>query len=179
MRCAKRAIGPPIPPAAYPLGRRPEPPWHRRWDSNPVPCCSAGRGRGGEGRVTCDSGSPDVTARARGEPAVTDAMRTQRGPGSRAWKARPVSVVRPDATPMAQVRPTCDGPLLTVGTRQAPVLRARGGHGRRGRTRLRPAAVGHQLGRWARLVHADHLPRWQAAGGRAAAGGVIAAEVGS
>jgi hypothetical protein len=44
---------------------------------------------------------------------------------SRAWKARPVPSSWPDAPPMPQVRPTCDGPLLTVRDHQMPVLRAR------------------------------------------------------
>ena len=51
-----------------------------RWDSNPAPRCFALRGRSGGCRVTCDSRSPGVTARARPGPAVPDAMRTQRGP---------------------------------------------------------------------------------------------------
>jgi len=76
----------------------------RRRGSNPAPGCFTVRGHDGGCRVTCDSGSPDVTARARRGPAVTDAVRTQRGPGSRAWKARPVPSSRPDATPMALVR---------------------------------------------------------------------------
>jgi hypothetical protein len=46
---------------------------------------------------------------------------------SRAWKARPVPSSWPDATPMAQVGRTVDGPLLTVRDRQMPVLPARGG----------------------------------------------------
>jgi hypothetical protein len=61
----------------------------------------------------------------------------------RAWKARPVPVVRPDATPMAQFRPACDGPVLTVRDRQMPVLRARGGHRRRGPTALQHGGDGH------------------------------------
>jgi hypothetical protein len=32
-------------------------------------------------------------------------------------------VIRPDATPMPQVRPNCDGALLSVRDRQMPVLR--------------------------------------------------------
>jgi hypothetical protein len=80
---------------------------------------------------------------------------------SRAWKARPVPSSWPDATPMAQVRPTCDGPLLTVRDRQLPVLRARRGHGRRGRSSLWPGSDGHKANRRVRRVHDDHLPRWQ------------------
>jgi hypothetical protein len=82
-------------------------------------------------------------------------------PASRAWKARPVPSSWPDATPMAQVRRTCVGPLLTVRDRQMPVLRARGGHGRRGRSGLGRGGDGHTLNRRVRPVHDDHLPRWQ------------------
>ena len=128
---------------------------------DPVPCCFVVRGRSGECRVTCDSHSPTVTARAHREPAVSDAVRTQRGPRSRAWKARPGSPSTPDATPMAQVKPPCDRPLLTVRDRQMPVLRARGGHGRRGPTALQGGGDGHKLYRRVRPVHDDHLPRWQ------------------
>ncbi len=38
--------------------------------------------------VICDSGSPDVTARTRREPAVTDAVRTQHGPSTPALQPR-------------------------------------------------------------------------------------------
>jgi len=37
-------------------------------------------------------------------------------------------------------------PLLSVGDRQGPMLRARGGHGRRARTHLAPDGDGHQPG---------------------------------
>jgi hypothetical protein len=53
-----------------------------RWDSNPVPCCFASRGRGGEWPLTFYSHSPTVTVRVRREPAVSDVVRTQRGPRS-------------------------------------------------------------------------------------------------
>jgi len=46
---------------------------------------------------------------------------------------------------MAQLRASPDRPLLSVRDRQLPVLRARGGHGRRGRRRSKPAGDGHQL----------------------------------
>jgi len=118
--------------------------------------------------VTCDADSPDVTARARREPMVPDAVRTQRGPGLRAWKARPVPSSWPDATPMAQVTAACCRPLLTVSDRQMPVLRARGGHGRRGPTALQRAGAVHKLNRRVRPVHDDHLPRWQVVGDGAA-----------
>jgi hypothetical protein len=141
-----------------------------RWDSNPVPCRFAVRGRGGGCRVICNSDLPNVTARARREPAVTDAVRAQRGPGSRAWKARPVVSSWPDAAPMPQVRRLRDRPLLTVRDRQMPMLRARRGHGRRGSTALQHGSDGYKLNRRVRPVHGDHLPRWQASGGRAAVG---------
>jgi hypothetical protein len=89
-------------------------------------------------------------------------------PASRAWKARPVPSPWPDATPMAQVKAGCCRPLLTVSDRQLPMLRARGGHGRRGRSWLRPGGDGHKLNRRVRLVSGDHLPRWQVAVGGAA-----------
>jgi hypothetical protein len=53
-----------------------------RWDSNPAPASFAVRGRSADRRVTCDARSPTLTARARTGPAVPDAVRTQRGPGS-------------------------------------------------------------------------------------------------
>jgi len=46
---------------------------------------------------------------------------------------------------MAQVRSVCNRPLLTVRDRQMPVLRARGGHGRRGPTALQGGGDGHKL----------------------------------
>ena len=60
-----------------------------RWvrDSNPAPGCFAVQGRGGGCLVTCDCRSPTVTARDHRGPAVPDAVRTQRGPGPRAWEA--------------------------------------------------------------------------------------------
>src|SRR5215211_468812 len=117
---------------------------------------------GGECHVTCDSCSPWVTAGARREPAVPDAVRTQRGPGSRAWKARPVPWSWPDPAPLPQARVSVDRPLLTVSDRQMPMLRARGGHGRRGPAALQRDGDGHKLNRRVRPVHDDHLPRWQA-----------------
>jgi hypothetical protein len=60
-------------------------------------------------------------------------------------------------------RPPSGGPLLTVSDRQMPMLRARGGHGRRGPTALRRGGDGHKVNRRVRLVHDDHLPCWQAA----------------
>ena len=132
--------------------------------SNPLPMLLRRRGRSGERSMTCDSDSLIVTAHARRRPAVPDAVRTQHGPGSRAWKARPVPRSRREATGMALVRRSCDRPLLTVRDRQLPVLRARGGHGRRRPTRLGRGGDGRQLGRWARSVQGDTGPRWQAPG---------------
>jgi hypothetical protein len=57
--------------------------------------------------------------------------------------------------------PALDRPMLTVRNRQAPMLRARGGHGRRGPTRLGPGDNGRQLGRRVRFVKGYHLPRCQ------------------
>jgi len=50
-----------------------------------------------------------------------------------------------------------------------PLLRARGGHGRRGRTRIWRGSDGRKLNRRVRLVRDDHLSRWQAVAGGAAA----------
>ena len=115
-----------------------------RWDSNPAPGCFVGQGRSAEWPMTCDSHSPTVTAHA---------ARTQRFPmpcgpstdqGSRAWKTRPDSPLTPDASPLPQVRWSCGGPLLTVRNRQAPMLQARGEHGRRGPTTLQRGGDGHK-----------------------------------
>jgi hypothetical protein len=54
-------------------------------------------------------------------------------------------------------------PLLSAADQGLPIVRgpsaahagARGGHGRRGRTRRRRGGDGHQLGRWARLVQGN------------------------
>jgi hypothetical protein len=98
---------------------------------------------------------------------LTDPARTQHGPArsrTRAWKARPGSPLSRDPTPMAQVRLVCDRPLLTVRDRQVPMLRARGGHGRRVPSWLGRGSDGHQLNRRVRSVRDDDLPRWQALG---------------
>jgi hypothetical protein len=117
--------------------------------------------------MPCDlhSRSPTVTARAHRGPAVSDAVRTGQGPGSRAWKARPGTPLSRDATPMAQVKALLERPLLSVGDREGPLLRARGGHGRRGSRWLGSGSGGHKLYRRVRPVRDDHLPRWQVAGG--------------
>jgi len=46
---------------------------------------------------------------------------------------------------MEQHSASADPPLLSVGHRQGPVLRARGGHGRRGPRWLGPGGDGHKL----------------------------------
>jgi hypothetical protein len=119
----------------------------RRRDSNPAPCCFAIRGRGGGCRVTCDACSPAVTARARREPAVPDAARTQRGPGSRAWKARQGSPLSRHASRMPQFSAPLNRPLLSVGNHKGPMLRAPRGHGRQVRPRSTHGGGGHQLDR--------------------------------
>jgi hypothetical protein len=65
-----------------------------RRDSKPPPSCAGGRGAGHEGAVTCSSDIPLVTAHGRPGPAVSGAMRTQRGPASlrQGWfRSRPVA----------------------------------------------------------------------------------------
>jgi hypothetical protein len=104
--------------------------------------------------------------RPNGESTSSGEARVERvtgiEPASRAWKARPGSTFTPDASPMAQVRTACCRPLLTVSDRQMPMLRARGGHGRRGPTVLQRGGDGPNLNRRVRPVHDDHLPGWQA-----------------
>ena len=59
-----------------------------RWDSNPPSASFGVPGRRHKGALTWSLSLPVVTARARREPRVPDAMRTQRGPslsGAR-WK---------------------------------------------------------------------------------------------
>jgi hypothetical protein len=105
---------------------------------------------------------PLVTAVVRCDPVVRGPDVARMWPQqSRAWKARPGTPFSRDPTPMAQVRSVCNRPLLTVRDRQMPVLRARGGHGRRGPTALQGGGDGHKLNRRVRPVHDDHLPRWQ------------------
>jgi hypothetical protein len=69
---------------------------------------------------------------------------------------------------MAQVRSVCNGPLLTVRDHQMPMLRARGGHGRRERDGLRRAGNGYKLNWRVRPAHDDHSlvgkRHWRAAG---------------
>jgi hypothetical protein len=51
-----------------------------RRGSNPAPGWFNGQGHGAGWPLTCDSRSPIKTARARREPVVPDAMRTEHGP---------------------------------------------------------------------------------------------------
>ena len=144
----------------------------RQGRSRPEPASSSVSGTAGRWRRPALSGRMWLVNWQEAGPLVTVVVRCNpvvRGPDvapmwpqrSRAWKARPVRSSRPDATPMAQVRAALDEPLLTVRDRQLPMLRARGGHGRRGRTWLRRGGDGHQLGRRVGFVLGDHLPRWQ------------------
>jgi hypothetical protein len=66
---------------------------------------------------------------------------------------------------MPQLSAPVDGPLLSVRDREGRLLRARGGHGRRGPRWLGGGGDGDKLNRRVRPVHDDHLPRWQVAGG--------------
>jgi hypothetical protein len=91
---------------------------------------------------------------------------------SRAWKARPGGPFTADARPMAQLSDRLDRPLLSVGDRQEPLLRARGGHGRRGPTALQRNGDGHKLNRRARPGHDDHLPCWQESQGARGRSGI-------
>src|SRR5512132_810999 len=109
--------------------------------------------------VSCSTGRATLTT-PRGDGQAADQRDPAREPWiaeSPAWKARPVLSSRPDGTPMAQVSPAGDRPLLSVGDRQLPVLRARGGQGRRGPTEVRRGGDGHKLNRRVRAVRDDHL----------------------
>jgi hypothetical protein len=110
--------------------------------------------------VSWEEAGPLVTAVVRCDPVVCgpDVARVWPRP-SRAWKARSVPSSWPDATPTPQVRTSWDRPLLPVSDRQMPVLRACGGHSRRGRTWLGPGSDGHKLNRTVRFVRDGHLPR--------------------
>jgi hypothetical protein len=102
-----------------------------RWDSNPAPGCFAVQGRDGERPLTCDAGSPTLTASARRGPAVPDAVRTQRGPGRRATASLGSAVGRRRwywSKPNGQPEPVRQMPGLTAVDRSRPFLRARGGH---------------------------------------------------
>ena len=66
-----------------------------------------------------------------------------------------------------------NGPLLSVGDRWRPMLRACQGHGWRGRPCSKPTGDGHQLDRRVSLVQGDYLPPWQASRREAAVKGSI------
>jgi hypothetical protein len=75
---------------------------------------------------------PAITAIVRCGPVVRGPDVAQMWPQrSRAWKARPGSPSNGETTSIGEVRAVCDQPLLSVRDRQMPVLRARGGHGRK------------------------------------------------
>jgi hypothetical protein len=78
---------------------------------------------------------------------------------SRAWKVRPGTPLSRDTAPMAQLGACPDRPLLSVGDRHRPLLRARGGTAGEDRAGPRPGSDGHRLNRRVRLVPGDHLPR--------------------
>ena len=66
-----------------------------RWYSNPLRPYSNDRGSGREGAVTCRFVVLVVTARALRDPRMTNAVRTQSGPGPWIRTRRPPSVIRP------------------------------------------------------------------------------------
>jgi hypothetical protein len=80
-RSPAQVMGEPPRPATY-LVRKRRHAHAGRWvrGSNPLRPCSAGRGSGRERAVTCRFFVPVVTARARRDPHVTNAVRTQSGP---------------------------------------------------------------------------------------------------
>jgi hypothetical protein len=108
---------------------------------------------GMRGGPTCSPrGSARCVARRPGGSGQCRPLRSagswpRRPQRSRAGKARPIPFTRPDARPMAQLSAPTDRPLLSLGDRQGPLLRARGGHGRRGQTRLGRCGDGHYLNR--------------------------------
>ena len=137
------------------------------------PVTSSVSGTAGRWRRPALSGRMWLANRQEAGPLLTVVVRCNpvvRGPDvalmwpqrSRAWKAHPVPSSRPAASPMPQVRASVDRPVLSAIDRQRPMLRARGGHGRRGSTALQRGGDGHKLNRRVRPVPVDHLPRWQA-----------------
>jgi predicted ester cyclase len=68
--------------------------------------------------------------------------------------------------PILQLGEDAHEPWLSVNDRCRPVRRARWGHGRQGRRSSKRGGNGHLLGRRARPVPRDHLPRWQTAEAR-------------
>jgi hypothetical protein len=104
---------------------------------------------------------PMVTAVVRCDPVV-------RGPDvAPVWPSGPELGRRVRAVRSAEILRrwrrsggVCYRPLLTVRERQLPMLRARGGHGRRGQQWLRRGGDGYTLNRRVRPVLGDHEPRW-------------------
>jgi hypothetical protein len=105
---------------------------------------------------------------ARGCPQRSGRSRPGRGPSAahRELGKHPRVAHR---GPLMQLSRHGDGLLLSVNDRCRPMLRARRGHGRRGRRCSKPTGNGRQLDRRARAVLGDHLPRWQGSTGVAAA----------
>jgi hypothetical protein len=86
--------------------------------------CSVGR----MWLVNWQEAGPPVTVVVRCNPVVRGPdVAPMWPPGSRAWKARPGTPLGRDDPVMAQLSDPLDRPLLSVGHRQGPVLRARGG----------------------------------------------------
>jgi hypothetical protein len=85
--------------------------------------------------LTWEEAGPLVTVVVRCGPVVRGLdvapMWPQR---SRAWKARPDTPFSWDASPTTQLSASPDRPRLSIADCQGPVLRAREGHGRQGRT---------------------------------------------
>jgi hypothetical protein len=136
--------------------------------SNPVPGCFAVRGWSGDGPVSCDSHVPTVTARAHRGPAVSDTVRTQRGPGACATASLgsslgPLGTGRSYSSAGTGTDRGC--PWMTARNRWLGHVGGTAGEDGAG---LRRDSDGHQLDRRARPVLGDHLPRWQVAGGDAA-----------
>jgi hypothetical protein len=123
--------------------------------SNPVPCCSAVRGRSGGPPVTCDPHSPTVTARARRGPAVPDAMRTERGPRCMCHRELGKHPRTAHRGLLVQLSGRGHRPLLSVDDRSGPRLRARRGTAGEDETLLGRGGDGHQLGRSVRSVQGD------------------------
>jgi len=128
------------------------------------------------GWMTCDTGRMELLSWSVSYPplsAVVPDARMECGPDvaprSRAWKAHTAVHDGRGRGAMAQVRDAGERLGLTVVDRACPFVGARRGHGRRGRPWLGPGGNGHQLSHRARFVQGDHLRRWQAATGGAAA----------
>jgi hypothetical protein len=123
----------------------PPPGWRRLRGSNPVPGCFAVRGWSGDGPVSCDSHVSTVTARAHRGPVVSDAVRTQRGPGACATASFGKLCWAAGQRPAVQLSGLNGWLRLSVGdaaNRRVGHLEGTAGEGRRW---LRPGGDGHQL----------------------------------